>query len=184
MKHATIWWSTVFCVVSLAVPSIPLIGQGAPTQTPAVDWGLLKQLLGRWVADSAGGQPGAATRGEATFTQELGGQILVRRDHSEYPAANGRPATTHDGLLVIYPTGAGTFAAHSYDNEGHLIDYAVAATDQAITFTSASAAGAPRFRLSYVPDGAKMQVRFEIAPPGQPEAFQLYVSGTTRRVSP
>jgi hypothetical protein len=161
-----------------------LHAQGTPAQTAVVNWGLLKQLLGHWVADSGGGQPGATTRGEATFTPELDGQVIVRRDHSEYAATNGRPATSHDGLLVIYPTGTRTFAAHSYDNEGHLIDYAVTATGQSITFTSAVAAGAPRFRLSYVPVGAAMQVRFEIAPPGQPEAFQLYVSGITHRVTP
>jgi hypothetical protein len=184
MKQAVIWSSAAICVLGLTVAPISVRAQSTPVTTTVVDWGPLKQLVGHWVADSSGGQPGVGTRAEATFVQELDGQVLVRRDHSEYAAANGRPATIHDGLLVIYPTGVRTFAAHSYDNEGHVIDYAVAATDRMITFTSAVAAGAPRFRLSYVPIAATMQVRFEIAPPGQPEAFQLYVSGITRRTSP
>jgi hypothetical protein len=183
MKRALIWSSAAFCVLFFGTG--PVLAQARSSQAGAtlVDWGPLKQLLGRWVTDSSGGQPGAGTRAEATFTDELDGQVLVRRDHSEYAAANGRPATVHDGLLIIYPAGTRTFAAHSYDNEGHVIDYAVTATGEAITFTSALTVGAPRYRLSYVPIGAAMQVRFEIAPPGQPEAFQLYVSGITRRAS-
>jgi hypothetical protein len=165
----------------IAAASRPLSGQNVPTPPATVDWGVLNQLVGHWIADSGGGHPGATTRAEEVFTLELGGRILVRHDFSEYASANGAQATRHDGLLIFYPIGSRAFAAHSYDNEGHVIDYAVVASDGVITLTSAALAGTPRFRLTYLPDNATMRIRFEIASPGQPEAFQLYVSGTTHR---
>ena len=182
MKTTLMQSWAMFCTLSLIAGSPPF-AQTLGAQVASVEWGSLSQLAGHWIADSGGGQPGATIRAEETFTLELSGRILVRHDFSEYAGANGAQSTRHDGLLVIYPTGPQTFAAHSYDNEGHVIDYAVTTSNRVIMLTSAVVAGTPRFRLTYSPDNSTMRVRFEIAPPGQPDTFQTYVSGTTHRAS-
>ncbi len=176
MKNTVTPLWAVLCTLFLVTVSPTLQAQAA-----TVEWGPLNQLVGHWVADSGGGQPGTTTRAEELFTLELGGRILVRHDFSEYAGANGAKSTRHDGLLIIYSTGPQVFAAHSYDSEGHVIDYAVTVVDRVITLTSTVVVGAPRFRLSYWPDNSAMRVGFEIAPPGQPDGFQTYVSGTTHR---
>ncbi len=155
----------------------PRTGRAAP---PA--WGPLERLVGAWVADSgAGGLPGAASRGGETWQLDLDGRVLVRRDFSEYPATAAGPARRHEGLTVVAPAAKGGFEAHAFDNEGHVIDYDVAAADSEIVLTSRAAPSAPRFRLTYRPAGAGWSVTFEVAPPGAPSAFRPYVSGGLRR---
>lgn len=145
-------------------------------------WGALDRLVGTWVADSgSGGRPGAALRGGETWQLELDGRLLVRRDFSEYPATAASPAHRHEGLTVIAPAPGGGFTAHTYDNEGHVIDYDVAASDTAIVFTSRPAPSTPRFRLVYRPTDTGYSVSFEIASPDQPVRFRPYVTGGLHR---
>jgi hypothetical protein len=160
----------------------PVVHLAAQTPTTRPSFGSLERLVGSWSAESgSGGQPGTTTRGGETWVIELGGNLLLRRDFSEYPAANGRSPVRHEGLMVIAPLkGEGT-VAHAYDNEGHVIDYTVVATDTLIVFTSRPLKGAPAFRLTYRPMAAAYEVSFEIAPPDHPGEFQLYVRGILRR---
>lgn len=159
------------------IPALPLAAQPA---TPAPDWSAWRFLVGEWVGEG-NGSPGQGTGG-FTFAPELAGRILVRHSHAEYPAANGRPAVNHVDLLIIYQDGGLTKGSY-WDNEGHFIAYeASVGADGSISLVSPVVRGAPRFRFIYKPlaDG-RVDMRFEIAPPGKPDAFQLYTGGTARK---
>jgi hypothetical protein len=158
-----------------------LCATAALTQGPSGDpFHALRFLMGEWVADG----PAAAGSGHFEFTPDVQGNVMVRRNHAEYPAANGRPAANHDDLMVIYREGMpATARAIYFDNEGHVIRYAVeAGAPDAVTFVSEAAAGMPRFRLSYkkLPDGW-LGGKFEIAAPGKPEEFKTYLEWTAKR---
>lgn len=139
----------------------------------------LSFLVGEWVGTGAG-QPGAAA-GSAVFSRDLQDGVIIRRSFAEYPAAADRPVSRHDDLMVIHADADGAVRADYYDNEGHVIRYAVTvpAAGQA-EFLSEPAAGQPRFRLSYVlRDGGTLDGAFAIAPPNAPEgpgAFRPYLS--------
>jgi len=140
-------------------------------------------LVGDWTGESSG-EPGA---GPATtsFKFELQDQILVRRDHNDFAAANGRPAFVHEGLMVIYPAAeAGQSRAVYFDSEGHVIEYTAAwsAAGDTLTFTSKPHPGAPLFRLGYKKlDARTFSVSFDIAPPTQPTVFKTHVAGWMKR---
>ena len=165
-------------LILLALLAVPIFG-GLPTSTePAADFVPLKFLVGRWEADSAGA-------GRCEFTPEAQGKILVRRNHGELPAANGRPASIHDDLMVIYHDGTPPRTrADYYDSEGHVIRYAVETSDGQAVFLSDLVPGGPRFRLTYMlqKDGA-VAGRFEISPPGAAEAFKPYLTWVLRRAA-
>ena len=155
--------------------------QGVSSQS-APDWSKLQHLTGHWVGEG-NGQPGQGTGG-FSFQSDLGGTILVRKSHTEFPATTARPATIHDDLMVIYPdyTGAPSKAIY-WDNERHTIEYAVTFTAQAVVFTSAASPHVPRFRLSYETiDESTINVKFEMAQPGSPEDFKMYLEGKSKKL--
>jgi hypothetical protein len=179
--HASRWPSIIvgtFILVLLGG------GQGALMQTTSVapDWGALAGLVGEWVADSgSGGQPGMATRGGETWSRELDGHVLVRRDFSEYPASPMRPALRHEGLTVFSRSPSGALRARFDDNEGHSIDYDVVVRDDSIVLTSATTQTLPTFRLTYEAVSSGYTVQFETAPPDTPGEFRPYASGAIHR---
>jgi hypothetical protein len=145
-------------------------------------WAPVRSLVGEWRGEGSA-RPGEG-RGTFSFRFDLGGSVLVRRDHAEYPAAGGRPAVVHDGLMVVYPQGS-ALAAVYFDNEGHVIRYDVSPAAPGVVFLSEPVAGAPRYRLTYEPVARdEVMVTFEVAPPGEPPAFKTYVAGRSRRVAP
>ena len=153
------------------------------TTSSASDWGALSRLVGEWVADSgSGGQPGVATRGGETWTRELDGYVLVRRDFSEYPAMATRPAFRHEGLTVFSRSPSGALRAHFNDNEGHSIDYEVVVRGNSIVLTSATTPTLPTFRLTYEAVSSGYTVRFEMAASDTPSEFRTYASGAIHRV--
>jgi hypothetical protein len=87
--------------------------------------------------------------------------------------------------MVVYPAeGRGQTKAVYWDSEGHAIHYSgkVSEDGQIIMFVSDPAPTGPRFRLSYTrEDEAVIKTKFEIAPPGKPDAFTTYVEGKARR---
>src|SRR5438874_1782797 len=108
----------------------PVAGSHGQTAIPKPTFGPLDGLVGTWVADSgSGGKPGMAVRGGETWVHDLDGRVLSRRDYSEYRATSTRPAFRHEGVMLIAPAAGGGFLAHSYDNEGHVIDYSIVASD-------------------------------------------------------
>lgn len=149
----------------------------------APNWDSWRFLLGEWTAEG-GGQPGQGA-GTFSFAFDLQGGILVRKSRVDYPATKDRPAFSHEDLMVIYrEAGAASPRAIYFDNEGHVIHYSAEFSDggNALEFLSDPVPSAPRFRLTYTKaEGGTLRVRFEIAPPGKPDAFSTYVEGAARR---
>ncbi len=138
-------------------------------------------VLGDWV-----GGDGSQAQGRSTFTfsSDLQNTILVRKSHGDYPATADRPAFTHDDLTIVYREQGGGFRAVYFDNEQHVIHYAVEfSPDSArITFLSDTTANGPAFRLTYWSAGAdSLQISFAIAPPGSPRHFAPYRQGSAHR---
>jgi hypothetical protein len=167
----------------VALALVLLAAGSARAETKDDPWGAFRFLLGEWVGEGDGG-PGKGS-GAFTLAPELGGKILVRRNHAEYPAAGGRPASRHDDLMVIHPSKAGGGAQAVYwDNEGHVIHYAVssAAGGKGLVFLSEARPDEPRFRFTYtLGEKDTVAIKFEIAPPGKPEAFKTYIEAKARR---
>jgi hypothetical protein len=146
-------------------------------------WKAYRFLLGEWGGEGVG-EPGKGS-GRFSFVLDLQEKVLVRRNRAEYPAAQGRPAFSHEDLMVIYRADrGGPSRAIYFDSEGHVINYTASFSNdkRTLTFLSDAVPPAPRFRLSYT-KGAddSMGIKFEIAPPGTPEVFKTYLEGNARR---
>jgi hypothetical protein len=147
----------------------------------AQDRGALDQLeflVGDWVGEGSG-QPGQGAGGTSVHW-DLNHKILVRKNFADYPAANGRPAVSHQDLMTIYPEAGGLRAIY-FDNEGHVIHYAVTDSASGTEFLSDLQPGAPRYRLTYKKSGSGLKISFDIAPPGKADEFKTYTEGTLRR---
>jgi len=157
----------------------------APAQQAAasVNWDSLRFLLGKWVGE--GTETGQAGAGYCSFEAGLQGKVLVRKNHSEYPATSDHPAISHDDLMIIYPDGARQQLRAFYtDNEGNVIHYTVAASSdgKGAVFLGDAEPGAPRYRLTYKPaQPDHIAITFEMAPPGKPDQFQKFIEGKMRR---
>lgn len=172
--------ASVCCVILAAAAALAAPPGPAPADDP---WGpQWSTLAGTWSGEGQG-QPGQGG-GTFTFSFELDRRILVRRSASDYPAANGRPATHHEDLMIVHSPGRDHAARAVYfDNEGHVIEYQAtwSAHGKTLTFQSAVRAEGPAFRLTYTAgEGDTMTVTFAIAPPGSDD-FKPYVSGVVRR---
>ncbi|MDD5543653.1 MAG: hypothetical protein PHX83_10815 [Acidobacteriia bacterium] len=141
----------------------------------------LNFLLGRWEG-AGGGTPGQGG-GFSEFTKDLQGRVIVRRNSADYPATSNRPAYSHNDLMIIYCDASKTLRADYYDNEGHVIRYAIHTdTLNGVVFVSDPLPKEPRYRLTYKPSPAgQLEGKFEIAPPGKPETFSTYLSWTMRK---
>ena len=154
-------------------------------QAAPPNWDDWKPLLGSWNAGESAGAPGKASAGLCSFSLDLQDQVILRKNHAEYPAANGRPATVHDDWMMIFQRGSAVRAFY-YDSEGHEIDYAVSWNRQSKTwqFLSDASSSAPRYRLTYVlTTPQELKLKFEIAPPGKPEDFKTYIEATLAKKS-
>ena len=148
-------------------------------------WAPLRFLVGEWVGEG-GGEPGQGTGG-FSFQYDLQEKILVRRNYARYPATKGRPAYAHDDLMIMYAEpGRSGWQAIYFDNEGHVIHYVVSIPADGIwEFLSEAQPARPRYRLTYRETGADtLTIKFEIAPPGKPEAFTTYIEARARRKAP
>ena len=155
---------TVFCMtVSLS------FGQ---TNT---DWSKFKWLMGEWTGEGSG-KPGDG-KGSFSLKEDLGGKVLVRKNHSEYRATKDRPATIHDDLMVVYTDFSGaTSKAIYFDNEGHTINYTISASEKSVVFISEKIPHVPVFRLTYeMIDAATVNIRFEMSQDGN--TFMIYTEG-------
>lgn len=165
----------VACTHATPPPVCPTPKPEAPTPTADAAFAPLAPLLGTWT----GSDPDKHSTGTFTLRPDVGGKALVRR------STNDSPQGHHEDLMIIAATPAG-LRAHYVDNEGHVIDYAITATADAIELLSDEHAGMPRFKLRYEPKPAAanghatMNVDFLIAMPGQTE-FQHYVGGLVER---
>jgi hypothetical protein len=142
-------------------------------------WEKWNWILGAWKGDGSG-TPG---QGEGTFafSFDLNGAVLVRRGHTDFPATQNKPVATHEDLMVVYldPSSAQAKAVY-FDNEGHVINYAMSWLDNSIVFTSEKVGNMPAFRLTYTPlDKDTMDTAFDMSQDGK--TFVTYIEGKSRR---
>ena len=153
-------------------------------QSRSNPWRDFEFLLGEW-SWSGGGQPGQVTTGTCTFKPDLNETVLRRSVHLEYPASKQRVAFSHDDLLYIYRDPADSaLRAIFFDNENHVIRYAVTVASDSIQFLSDAAPSGTRARMTYTRIGPdSVTDRFELAPPSKPDQFTTYVEFTAKRTS-
>ncbi len=153
-------------------------GQASPSPFSPVEF-----LVGDWVGGGTT-DAGRAT-GRSSIQADLGGHVLVRRDHTDIPAGAGRPASSMDVLMLIYPQASdGRLHAVYTDSGGHVIQYTAARVEpgRLVEFDSDPSPGAPAFRLTYTASGPQaLGVRFERAAPGAAPAFRPIAVGTLTR---
>ena len=167
--------------------SAPLLSQTAAVSEGDRVWQALKRLEGAWKGTSGGGEPGEVSTSGMNFRYELRDHVLTRWSFTTFRATATHPLRQHADLTVIYPGEAGAPPRAVYfDDEGHSIEYLVSASadGQRIECLSALRPDRPRFRFTYVFTGPdELKIRFEIAPPGQPEKYTTHVEGSARRVA-
>jgi len=150
----------------------------------ATDWEAWKYLLGEWEGGHEG-DPGEGY-GKFSFSFELDENILVRRNRTVFPPTQEHAGYAHDDLLIIYTEFTGARRAIYFDNEEHVIHYEadVSPDQKTITLESDPTPSAPQFRFTYIKTGEDaLEARFEMAPPGAPGAFAMYLEGTAKRIS-
>ncbi len=143
-------------------------------------WGKFGFLIGTWTGEGSG-SPGEGT-GSFSFLPELDGRILVRKNHTAYPADADKPAIVHDDLLIVYRDAPDSVEKAIYfDNEGHVIHYAIGyPAEGKIMFTSMKSSGMPFFRLTYEKLGeGSVRILFEMSRDGI--VYRKYLEGTARR---
>lgn len=138
-------------------------------------------LFGEWVSD---GKPGEGS-GFFSFTPDLDNRVIVRKNHVSFPATAGKPAFTHDDLLLLYAEQPGKLDHALYtDNEDHVIHYTVTASEDGrnIVFQSVPKPNMPLFKLLYsFTDAAHVDVSFQIAQPNAPDVFHTYLTGKAHK---
>lgn len=146
----------------------------------APDWDKWTWLLGEWTGEGSG-EPGQGT-GIFSFSFDLDSNILVRKSHSEYPAASGNQKIVHDDLMIVYPDAIDEKTRAVYfDNERHTIFYTVTFSPDNIIMTSDRTGNSPVFRLVYTRlDEKIVNTRFEISQDGI--KFVAYVEGKSKKV--
>lgn len=166
----------------LSVAAILLFsGVLAVSQNDKANWDPWKIVMGDWTG-AGGGDPGKGSGG-FSFTPDLQGSVLVRKSHSEYPATEGRPATVHDDLMIVYMEQGRTRAIY-FDNEGHVINYtpSFSPDGKTLTLVSDPSPNTPMFRLTYASAGPDvLRINFEIAQPGS-TTFKSYVGGVVHHI--
>ena len=162
----------IFAIYLLGFASISLAQQDTT-------WNHWNWLAGDWIGEGSG-TPGQGS-GWFSFTPELNGKIIVRKSHSEYPAAKDKPEIIHDDLMVVYlDDDQQPNKAIYFDNEGHIINYTITYSDANIVFTSSKALNSSVFRLTYIPlNKETINVKFEMSRDGL--NFQTYVEGKSVR---
>jgi hypothetical protein len=134
-------------------------------------------LLGQW--EGIGDQAGAT--GGFTFAPGVQDRVIVRTNYSNTPATGDKPASRHDDLMVIY-VDAGVVKADYFDSESHVIRYVAEARSGEVVFLSEIKPSEPRYRLTYTRTSDTLNGKFQVAPPGKPESFSLYLSWTARKI--
>ncbi len=172
------------CRLFLTVALLLCSARIAVAQSSAPNWTPFGWLVGDWIGEGATADRGQGTGG-FSFTLDLQKNILVRKNWADYPATNDRAAFRHDDLMIAYQESAkDPVQAIFFDSERHVIRYVagVSTDGNMILFTSEVQPSSPRYRLTYVKTGEKtLTLKFEIAPPGKPDAFATYIEAKAHR---
>jgi hypothetical protein len=81
--------------------------------------------------------------------------------------------------MIVYREGASLRAIY-FDNEDHVIRYAVKPVEGGVAFVSDGAATEARYRLTYTSAARdRVKIRFEVAPPGK--EFAAYLDAGAHR---
>ncbi len=174
-------WSKVLLVTILILTFLPCEKMYAQQTAAAGTWDGWKFLIGEWYGEGSG-QPGQGIGGY-TFSLDLQGAILVRKNFAHYPATKDRPEYTHDDLMVVYYEHNKPEAIY-FDNEKHIIRYNVefSKDSTSVIFLSDVLPSSPRYRLTYTKAGEnQVRITFETAPADKPEAFSRYIESVARR---
>ena len=142
-------------------------------------WNTWNWLIGDWTGEGSG-VPGQGA-GYFSFQPDLGGKILLRKNHSEYPAVKDKPEIIHDDLMIVYRDKSDqTDKATYFDNEGNVINYSITYSQQSIVLTSGKVKNSPIFRLTYdALANEAIGVKFEMSRDG--EKFVTYTEGKCRK---
>jgi hypothetical protein len=143
-------------------------------------WDKWNWLIGEWVGEGSG-QTGQGS-GAFSMKPDLDNKILIRKNHSEYPANEKRPQIIHDDLMIVYLDILGSPSKAIYfDNEGHIINYNITYSEKTIVLTSDKTNNLPIFRLTYtLLDNDTINVKFEMSQDG--EKFSIYTQGICKKV--
>ena len=150
-------------------------------QTPQPLAGL-SFLVGNWSARKGQvADTGGTSKGSSTITQEAGGNVLLRRDHTDLFDRSGKATGSFEQVMMIYPEG-GTVHA-DYSDGSHVIHYVSGnvVAGKSVTFTSASSPTAPTFQLRYeLTDSRTLTVAFQMAPPGSTDFHPIATGSLTK----
>lgn len=167
-------------VASLFVAGTALWAQ----QNSAANWDAWKFLQGKWVGD--GYNEKTQGSGYCSFELDLQNKVWVRRNHAEYPGANGAPAQVHDDLMIVYfDRSTHQTRAFYTDSEGHVIHYTASFSSDGkkLVFLGDRPSSGPQYRLTYdvlAPD--RMTVELDMAQPAAPDTWQKIVAGKIRKL--
>jgi hypothetical protein len=149
----------------------------ARAQQPPPALSALGFLIGDW--EAVGSPPGES--GAFIFSSAVQDQVIVRTSYAKYDTRDGRPASRHDDLMVIFVEDH-ALKADYFDSEQHVIHYSVELRGpKEAVFLSDEKANEPRYRLTYMlrSDGL-LSGQFDVASPGSSDAFKSYLSWTAR----
>jgi hypothetical protein len=154
-----------------------LLGQNA-----SAPWQPLGFLIGTWEAKTQSGSAGAAGSGAYSFQLELRDHVLARHSNSSECKGPSNFNCEHGDLLYVYPDAPPkSYKAIYFDNEGHVIQYAVSTpTPGSAVFLSSPSQPGPQYRLSYELKGTTMFGKFRMRMPGQTE-FKSYLEWSGER---
>jgi hypothetical protein len=164
-------------------PPAPASAQ-TPAKSPAKDdpWAGIRFLLGSWEAKTTGGVAQAQASAGYAFRLELRDHVLARHSRSGSCSASDDFDCLHSDLLYVYPASTGAaLEAIYFDNEGHIIHYAVSTPKPGtVVFLSDPVQPGPQYRLSYTFLAGVMSGQFEMKTPGQTE-FTSYLEWSGKR---
>ena len=164
----------------LALFAFLFAGSAAQAQTLSDSMAGVAFLIGDW-GGTGKSEGGTADTGTSHIHLIVGGNALLRQDHTDVTDKTGKLQESFDQIMLIYPEG-GTLHADYLDG-AHVIHYVKAAImpGQSVQFESAAGQGAPVFRLSYTKTSADtLGILFEMQPPGA-AAFVPVAQGTVTR---
>jgi hypothetical protein len=157
--------------ISALLLALPALAQET-SRTSAEPFKPISFLMGTWEARTINNSSVTAV-GAYSFQAELNGHIVARHSIGDTAKCKG-PADfncEHSDMLYIYEDATGeTLRAIYFDNEGHVIHYAVTApTQTSAEFLSDPQQPGPQFRLFYELKGTVMNGKFQLRMPGQPD---------------